>query len=176
MRIIALVTLLVVLSAGGPGLMADDKAKAGKSISLVVAEKEDPILLKDTDSIATVASFKPPVEITVVAKTDSHNIRLSYAANQVIFNWEMNEKQLRVDGGPANGKHKVGAGTIPTDKFVTIVWRVTPKKQSIFVDNELRFEHEGDYSELNRPVRIFTHKAKISVKSMEVKPLPPEKE
>jgi hypothetical protein len=45
MRITDLAIFLVVLSAGGPGLMADDKAKAGKSISLVVAEKEDPILL-----------------------------------------------------------------------------------------------------------------------------------
>ena len=45
-------------------------------------------------------AYRPPIEITVVAKTDSTNLRLGYAAEQIIFNWEMNPSQLRVDGGP----------------------------------------------------------------------------
>jgi hypothetical protein len=138
----------------------------------MVENNGNPIVLRDSDTLITGATFKPPVEITLVAKTDSTNIRVGYAANQVIFNWELNKKQLRVDGGPANGKHKAGAGEIPIDKFVTIKWTVTPKKQTIQVDDEVRFEHEGDYSKLDKPVKVFTFRSRISIKSLAVKPLP----
>src|ERR1039457_1516743 len=42
-------------------------------------------------------TFRPPVEITIVAKTDSNALRIGYAADQVIFNWELDRNQLRVD-------------------------------------------------------------------------------
>jgi hypothetical protein len=133
-------------------------------------------VLRETDSLATVHSFKPPVEITLVAKTDSTNIRMSYAANQIIFNWEVDPTQLRVDGGPADQEHKAGAGEIPINKYVTIKWLVTLKKQSVFVDGQLRYEHEGDYSQINRPFRVFTRQATISLKSLDVRQLPVPKD
>src|SRR5580698_6122245 len=80
--------------------------------------------------LSTGCSFRPPVEITVVAKTDSTNLRLVYAADQIIFNWELDPTQLRVDGGPANGRHKRGAGGIPVNQFVTVRWIVTASNQS----------------------------------------------
>lgn len=99
---------------------------------------------------------------------------MSYAADQVIFNWEDIRSQLRVDGGPANGHHKSGAGLIPTNKYVTVRWVVTPKKQSIYVDEQLRFEHSGDYSRIDNPVSIFGGAgSEITVKSIKVKELPP---
>ena len=73
-----------------------------------------PIRLQGQDVLTTQRTFKPPVDISIEALTDSTNLRIGYAADQVIFNWEMNKKQLRVDGGPANGKHKNKAGSIPT--------------------------------------------------------------
>jgi hypothetical protein len=48
--------------------------------------------------------FEAPVEFTIVAKTDSTN-RTGYAADQVMFNWELDPRQLRVDGGPAEGRY-----------------------------------------------------------------------
>jgi hypothetical protein len=170
MRTAAFLAILFAMMTGAA--FADDAPPKGAS--LMVAENAEPIVLKHTDSVATVQSFKPPVEITVVAKTDSTNIRLGYAANQIIFNWEVNPTQLRVDGGPADKKHKAGAGEIPVNRYVTIKWLVTPVKQSVFVNGQLRFEHEGDYSEIDRPVRVFTHQAKVSLKSLEVKPLLPK--
>ena len=99
----------------------------------------------------------------------------SYAADQVIFNWEITRGQLRVDGGPANGKHKPGAGSIPTNECVTFRWLVTPKKQAIYVDGQLRFEHAGDYSHIDNPIGIFpgAH-GEVTVKSIMVKKLPAE--
>jgi hypothetical protein len=128
------------------------------------------ILLKGDDRLNTPGTFRPPVEITVVAKTDSTDLRLGYAADQIIFNWELDPEQLRVDGGPADGLHRPGAGNIPTEKYVTVRWLVTPKHQAIYVDDELRFEHGGDYSKVNKCVSVFPAAgSKVTVKSIRVK-------
>lgn len=132
------------------------------------------IVLEGRDRLNTPNTFRPPVEITIVAKTDSTNLRIGYAADQVIFNWEMNREQLRVDGGPAEGRHKAGAGSIPTGKFVTIRWLVTATNQSIYVNDKLRFEHSGDYSNINKCVSVFPAEgSKVTVKSISVKQLSP---
>ena len=96
--------------------------------------------------LSTPARFRPPVDITIVAKTSATNLRIGYAADQVIFNWEVNGDELRVDGGPANGQHRPGRGAIPRNQYVTIRWVVTPKSQAIYVNGQLRFRHNGDYS------------------------------
>jgi hypothetical protein len=132
------------------------------------------IVLKGGDRFNTPGTFRPPVEITIVAGTDSTNLRIGYAADQVIFNWERDRDQLRINGGPANGLHKAGAGSIPTGKFVTIRWIVTPDHQAIYVDDELRFEHSGDYSHINRCVTVFPAVGStVTVKSITVKSLSP---
>ena len=124
--------------------------------------------------ITTKAKFKPPVEILVEAKTDSTNLRLSYAADQLIFNWEGAKSQLRIDGGPAHDRHKSGAGLIPINKYVVVRWVVTPKKQTIYVDGQMRYEHSGDYSTIDNPVSVFSAAgAVVTVKSIKVKQLPP---
>jgi hypothetical protein len=132
------------------------------------------IFLKNGERFSTPNTFRPPIEITIVAKTDSTNLRIAYAADQVIFNWERDPTQLRVNGGPADGLHKIGAGGIPIDKYVTIRWQVTPDHQVIYVDDQLRFEHSGDYSQINRCVSVFPAVgSKVTLKSITVKPLPP---
>jgi hypothetical protein len=139
----------------------------------LVEGRGSPRKLKGSETATTKASFKPPVDILIEAKTDSTNIRMSYAANQVIFNWEVNRNELRVDGGPASGKHKAGAGLIPTSRYVSIRWVVTLKKQSIYVDDKLRYEHEGDYSKINAPISIFpAHGSEVTVRAIKVKQLP----
>lgn len=128
------------------------------------------IILYEGDRLTTPGAFRPPVEINVLAKTDSTNIRLVYAADQLIFNWENDPEQLRVDGGPANGLHKAGAGGIPIDRFVAIKWLVSRTNQAVYVDNELRFEHQGDYSRINRAVSVFPGAGStVTVKSLNVK-------
>ncbi len=96
---------------------------------------------------------------------------MAYAADQVVFNWELNGSELRIDGGPANGMHKADAGELPKNQYVTIRWVVTPKKQSIFVNKGLRFEHSGDYSTIEKPVSVFAAQSRVTVKSIAVKQL-----
>lgn len=140
--------------------------------ALVGGRTGRPIKIKKGDAAVTKESFTPPVEIEIVAKTDSAELRMSYAADQVIFNWGIIPSQLRVDGGPANGNHKPGVGFIPVNKYVTIRWIVTPKRQVIFVDGEQRYEHSGDYSRINNPVSVFTAgHSEVSVKSIKVRGL-----
>lgn len=141
--------------------------------ALVEKGKGSPVKLEGKQSVTTRASFRPPVQVTIVAKTDSTDLRVGYAAKQVIFNWSEGRSELRVDGGPANGQHKAGAGLIPTNKYVTIKWVVTRSKQTIYVDGELRYEHSGDYSTIDDPVSVFSNKSKVTVRTIKVKPLAP---
>ena len=155
-------------------LAAEPPADFVEQISALTSGRTGtPMKLKKDEAATTKAKFKPPVEIEIVAKTDSTNLRASYAADQIIFNWESAKNEFRVNGGPANGKHKFGAGLIPTNKYVTIRWRVTPKKQSIQVDGNLRFEHSGDYSNIDNAVSVFSAQgSEVTVKSIKVKQLP----
>lgn len=130
------------------------------------------IVLEGDDRIVTPTSFRPPVEITIRAKTDLTNLRIAYAADQVIFNWELDPTELRVNGGPADGKHMPGAGRIPANEYVTIKWLVTSQGQSISVDGRLRYEHTGDYSQVDEPIAVFpaVH-SRVTVKSIKVRQL-----
>jgi hypothetical protein len=129
--------------------------------------------LAEHDVLFTPACFRPPVEITIVAKTSGTNLRIGYAADQVIFNWEGKGDELRVDGGPAHAQHQPGKGAIPLNQYVTIRWVVTPKSQAIYVNDQLRFRHSGDYSQIDRPVSVFTYQSTVTVKSVRVRRLTP---
>jgi hypothetical protein len=145
---------------------------SGQMTRTETLSSEDGMVLTGSERLLTPDAFRPPVEITVVAKTDSTDLRLGYAADQVIFNWGDNRDQLRVDGGPADGHHTSGEGAIPMGKYVTVKWLVTPQHQAIFVNDELRFEHSGDYSNIYKHVTVFSAGgAKVTVKSITVKQL-----
>ena len=162
---------LILISATSL-LSAADADGFVEHIGMLMERGGAPRKLKKGETATTKATFKPPVEIIIEAKTDSTNLRISYAANEVIFNWEAGRTHLRVGGGPAAGQHKAGAGLIPTNKYVTIRWVVTPKQQSIYVDGQLRFEHAGDYSKIDNPVSIFpAHGSEVTVKTIKVKQL-----
>ncbi len=120
-----------------------------------------PIRIEKNEFLITKNTFHPPIEITIVAKTDSRNLRIAYTAMDVIFNWELDETQLRVDGGPGDGKHQENKGHIPPNQYVTIRWVVTNTQESIYVDDDLRFQNSGDYSQINKPISIFGYGGSI---------------
>ena len=164
--------MITVLSLGFTGCVSPSHGHQGARLYRDAIVSKQGFVLAGADHLSTPGTFKPPVEITVVAATDSTNLRLAYAADQVIFNWELDPEQLRMDGGPANGLHKPGAGNIPIGEYVTIRWVVTPRHQAIYVDDELRFEHEGDYSQLNKCVSVFPGAgSEVIVKSLRVRQL-----
>jgi hypothetical protein len=81
---------------------------------------------------------------------------------------------LRVNGGPAAGLHKAGAGLIPAGDYVDIKWIVTEQYQEIYVNGESRYRHEGDYSHINRFVSVFPALGStVTLKGLHLQPLTP---
>ena len=122
------------------------------------------------DRIATKASFQPPLEIDYTLMVDSQ-VRLQYAADQIIFDWEMNRSELRIDGGPADGQHRSNAGRIPTKQLVQIRQVVLPNKMTVFVDGRERASWDGDFSGVNQPIALRSVDGAISVKQITAKKL-----
>src|SRR5436190_4464019 len=80
------IALIFITSAGL--LPAADPDGFVEHMGLLMERGGSPRKLKGSETATTKATFKPPVEIIIEAKTDSTNLRMSYAANDVIFNWE----------------------------------------------------------------------------------------
>jgi hypothetical protein len=133
------------------------------------------IVLKE-DRLTSRDAYTPPVEIEYVCKTDSTNIRLTYAG-QLIFNWELNPSELKYGAGPVGRQNRPGAGLIPINKFVTIRKVVTHDNMSVFVDGAHRASWTGDFSKVNSPVGIHSALGStVTVKSIRVrKPKDPAK-
>jgi len=130
------------------------------------------VTLKGSQRVSTNESFKTPVAFRIVAQTDSTNIRIAYAADQIIFNWEGRPTELRIDGGPANRKYKAGAGEIPKNTWVTIDLVVKPDSMTISVDGEERHLIEADFSKIDQKLEIFSAGSKVMVKSVLMSRLP----
>jgi len=165
----AALCLLLPLVSQGPVISAE----ALEQIHALTEARATPVVLKNGDIITTLASFKPPVEITITAKVDSKNFIMGYAADQVIFNWDGPEPtQLRVEGGPDAHKHKTGAGLLPVKRYFQIRWVVTEKSQQIFVDGDGGYTRGGgDYTVINRPITISCKDSTVTVRSIKVKQL-----
>lgn len=127
------------------------------------------LVLQKGSRFTSAETFAPPVEFTIVAKTQQDDLRLAYTAKQVIFNWERKTDELRIDNDPGGGRHTPGMGRIPEDTFVTITWRILPHMQSISVNGKRRFLHFGDYSKVDKPLEIFPLNHTVTIKSARVK-------
>ncbi len=128
-----------------------------------------PIHLSKGASVSTEARLKPPVEIELVVKVEGLDLRLGYAADQVIFNWQSKPDELRVDGGPADKTYTPKQGELPKGKFVVILWYVGKDRQTIKVDGSLRFDHRGDYSDIDRPLSIVAFGSEAKVQSIKTR-------
>lgn len=115
----------------------------------------------------TKEKFRPPVAFHIVALTESTNIRIAYAARQIIFDWEVRPTELRVDGGPASGQHKQGAGFIKPRSWADIDLIVLPDSMTIAVNGQERYHVLADFSDVNQTFGIFTtNDATVLVKSV----------
>jgi hypothetical protein len=129
------------------------------------------VVLQRGDHIKTPDSYSPPRVFRIVAQTEKHNIRFAYAASQIIFNWEANPTELRVDGGPGGGRHKRNAGQVPANTWVTFDIVVRPNQFALYVDGQLRHEIKADYSQVNEPLQIFAPDSTLKIKSVRMRQL-----
>lgn len=150
-------------------LAGEDPLQATEGKELLPEGRE--LVLEKPARFTSAETFTPPVEFTLVVKTKKDDLRLAYSAKQVIFNWENNQDELRIDNDPGGGRHAAGMGRIPEDTFVTIRWRIMPHMQSISVDGKRRYLHFGDYSKVNKPLEIFPLNHAVTIKSAKVRVL-----
>jgi hypothetical protein len=133
--------------------------------------KEGFVAFKDEEGLRTEMTFQPPLEIEYVLKTDSQ-VRPGYAAGQIIFNWEANKSELRIEGGPVGGQHRPGVGGIPTKQVITIKQVVLPDVMSVAVDGHERTHWKADFRGINEPITIRgTHGATVQVRQVLVRKL-----
>ncbi|MEM0897896.1 MAG: hypothetical protein AAGJ79_13550, partial [Verrucomicrobiota bacterium] len=109
----------------------------------------------DGNFFNTRAKFSPPFIATVVAKTDSTNIRVKYAKGQVILNWEVKQDELRVRHPETGGQNGIkNEGRIPTDEWVEVKWEILENSTTVSVNGDTKFEADGDFSRLNSQVGV----------------------
>ncbi len=140
-----------------PSAFGKDMAASGVDVlpaKVAGAQKKDGFTVTSNPAwILSSRTFRPPVTITYVLKTNDQ-VRLRFAADQIIFNWESRKTELRIDGGPANGQHRKGSGAIPVNEVITIRQTVLPDKMTITVDGEERASWEADFSKVKQEVGI----------------------
>jgi hypothetical protein len=122
------------------------------------------------NQLVTPGSYKPPMEVEVVASTDSTNLRVYFADCHVIFNWEGNQTQLRFHGPPGGkGTAVDDQGAIPKNTMVTVVCRLTETTATILVDGKERAKVERDFSASTGPVAVSPAAGSIvTIKSVRV--------
>ena len=119
----------------------------------------------------TARKFKPPVAFQFAAMTNEADFRIAYAADQIIFNWEGNRDELRVDGGPASGRHKQGAGRLPVGKWVTIELVVTEDELTLKVDGEERYRTSADFTTVDQTFSAHATGGNVAIKDLRMLPL-----
>lgn len=99
--------------------------------------------------------FRPPFTVRTVAKTDSTNLRLYWHVGEVIFNWENSIRRLKVHD-PETGRwwDADNEGFVEVNQWHEILWEIKPSSMRVLVDGTLRFEHGGDWGNIEAPVAI----------------------
>jgi hypothetical protein len=131
-------------------------------------DEDGNLLLSRGGRLASTASYQTPVTFRIVCMSDVKDFRVGYAADQIIFNWEMDPDQMRVDGGPASGQHMKGFGRLPANQWVGIEIAVHPAELLIYVNGKRRYRADGDFSSLHKPFTIEAHNDTLKIKSISV--------
>ena len=124
---------------------------------------------------AAVAPFicRAPFAFRVVGKTDSTNLRMHWHRGELIFNWECSVRELRVHD-PATGKQHglQNKGFITTNEWHEIAWEIRLNSMRVVVDGEVRFETEGDYSNIESAASVGPcFGSTVSVREFSIAPL-----
>jgi len=148
------------------------QANTGKSVDLLPTMIGSGVLGPDgiytlggRQRMESVGRFKVPVTFRAVVLT-TNDIRFGYAADQIIFNWDGNRSELRIDGGPANGQHKPGAGQLPNGTWTGIEMVVLPDELVFYVDGKERYRAKGNFSNLNKPFTFTSQHENTRIKSL----------
>lgn len=106
--------------------------------------------------LITKRKYAPPYTVHAVCQINSVNIRFLLCDGVIIFNWEWNPKDMRLEiDGITSGKHRVANGEIPANRWTRFRLEVEPDSLAIYVDGELRHVARGTFKEA--PVGLHTY-------------------
>ncbi len=129
--------------------------------------------LREKEMVTTPETYRPPFRITLVAKTDSTNLRMIYGVGRVILNWEVRLNELRfADFETGKGSGVGGKGAITPNEWHTIELEVHEKRMVLTVDGEERVSTVGNYSSQNAAFSVGPSQgSKVTVKSLVIEKL-----
>jgi catechol 2,3-dioxygenase-like lactoylglutathione lyase family enzyme len=119
----------------------------------------------------TPLKYQIPLTIETQIKTDSNNIRIKFAKGMVIFNWEVNEQEMRWQN-PATGEWlgTPHSGQVPINEWITVTWTIEADCSIVFVDGKERLRVNGDFRGVAGQVGIGTaFDAKVTIRAIKIK-------
>lgn len=136
-----------------------------------------PVRLRGNEVAETKATFKPPVEFIIEAKTNSTDLCTTYAETTIRLNDgrqpKTGPKSLNVRGPNLRaGITERDKGAVPANKYATLRWVVTANHISFSVNGEERFSRDHDFSKADSTMMISTgSNAEVMVKSIKARSL-----
>ena len=131
----------------------------------------DFVRLQGEASLTTKGKHSLPLEITIVARTDGNNIRIGYGKSLVIWNWELDRGQLRVqrfDGSIATARALLEPNT-----WYRLTWLIRRNGMWIFVNHRQVYYDRRAWPEKEAyPLKIHDMNSTVDVRSVSIqKPL-----
>ncbi|HEX3872335.1 MAG TPA: protein kinase [Pirellulales bacterium] len=107
-------------------------------------------------------SFTGPLDIMLIARTDSKNIRLhAHGKSHVIWNWEVKPRELRVVR-PDGTKAQAEVEALKPNTWYRLRWKIRPDGSSIYVDDKLVFQESAPYDvSISSPIKVSSAKAAV---------------
>lgn len=101
--------------------------------------------------------YVPPYIIRAKCKTDRYNIRFLFLNGLVIFNWECDDHDLRLDIPTLQSPHHLlGHGYVGVDTWADIMIKVTQTEIMVYVDGECRYRGHGKFQGIKSRIGIKT--------------------
>ena len=162
------------LSIGGPPVIAGDARIKPEEVDKLHNWAQNSPDVKPTDigveimkdgCIRSDTALTVPVRIDATVATDSTNIRLYFGdRGLVIFNWELNQEELRYHVPPNGDTLAVGnKGYVPVDTWMHISWIIEPHRATVLVDGQTRLVTDGNYTGLAGTAGVGTHNATLQL-------------
>ena len=157
------------IATGWQDLKLTTSSLLAKVIGLTATrDADDTLHLSAGGVVASPEYYGPSVTFRAVIMSSGKQTRINCGESAIVFNSTMHPDELRLYAGPANGKHKQGAGSLPKDQWVGIEFTVTPQEMVIYVDGAERYRAGGDFSAMHQQFAIRADNGDIWVKSIEV--------
>ena len=107
--------------------------------------------------------------------TDSVNLRLKFRNEQVIFNWERNQDELRFEDPVRRFKVTSKKGRIPVNEWVHVTLLIQDDVAKVYLNDEECLTVHADYKSAKGYFYVYPGKSIVTVKSVSIVELPDAK-